>query len=85
MYIMRSDKTNVGEFVEVSYGKVFTYRLTHDVWALNQGYKHEVDVLDGVRYANVKQTVAYVCVDEQADGTAVIEKWNIKQHRLYNQ
>jgi hypothetical protein len=84
MYIMRSDKTNGGEFVEQTHGEVFTYRLTHDVWALNQGYKHEVDVLDGVRYANVKQTVAYVCVDEDADSTAVIEKWNIKQHKLYN-
>ena len=35
------------------------------------------------RFALVKGTVAYVVVDESDDGSAVIEKWNIKGHRKY--
>jgi hypothetical protein len=38
---------------------------------------------DSVRYATVAKTVAYVCVDEDADGNFVIEKWKIKQHKEY--
>lgn len=38
----------------------------------------------GWRHALVKKTVAYVVVNERDDGTAVIQKWNIKGMRNYN-
>lgn len=38
----------------------------------------------GWRYALVKKTVAYIVVDEDDSGRAVIEKWSIKGHRFYN-
>lgn len=41
-------------------------------------------VADGTsRFARVLKTVAYVVVDENADGTPVVEKWAIKGHTLY--
>ena len=79
----RFDKQNTGEFVEVQYGKGFTYRETSNEWALENGLKHEIDVLDGVRFANVMVTVAYVAVDEGPEGKAILEKWNIRKNRVY--
>lgn len=35
------------------------------------------------RFAKVLKTVAYVVVDEAADGSPVVEKWAIKSHREY--
>ena len=35
------------------------------------------------RYAKVLKTVAYVVVDEAADGAPVVEKWNLKTHKVY--
>ena len=37
----------------------------------------------GFRYANVKQTVVYICTDEDDNGP-IVEKWNIKQNKKYN-
>ena len=74
-------KDNLGEFVEKDYGKTFTYRK-------NTGYnpynlEHEVDVLDGYRYATVKKTRAYVVVDEDTEGNPVFETWVLKKHTVY--
>ena len=38
----------------------------------------------GFRYAKVLQTVAWIVVDEDENGDAVYEKWEIKQHRNYD-
>ena len=46
---------------------------------------HEVDVLDGVRFARVLKTVAYVCVDEDEYSKAVFQIWKIKKHNKYNE
>jgi hypothetical protein len=37
-----------------------------------------------VRLAKVLKTVAYIVVDEDADGNPVVEKWHIKNHRIYD-
>ena len=79
----RHHPDNLGEFKEKSHGKIFSYKPTKDQWALNNGFKHEVDVLDGVRFANVLATVVHVCVDEDASGKPVTEKRFISQHRKY--
>jgi len=36
------------------------------------------------RYAKILKTVAYVVIDENADGTPVVEKWNIKKFKNYD-
>jgi len=36
------------------------------------------------RLAKVLTTVAYIVVDEDADGEPVVEKWRIKKHRHYD-
>ena len=74
---------NEGEFQECDFGKYFTYKETNDAWAISQGCTHEVDVLDGVRFARVLKTVAHVCVDEDAEGKAVFQIWKIKKHIKY--
>ena len=74
---------NIGEFVEKDYGKTFTYREVESDYN-PYDMPHVIDVLDGTRYAQVLKTVAYVVVDEDAEGNAVIERWEIKQHRVYN-
>jgi uncharacterized protein YggL (DUF469 family) len=79
------NKLNIGEFQEVGYNQYFTYRKTDAEYAVKHGLTHEIDVLDGIRYATVKKTVVYVATDEDEDGKPVIEKWNIKNHLVYNQ
>jgi hypothetical protein len=74
---------NTGEFQEKEYGKHFTYRKTDNLWAIEHGFMHEVDVLDGVRFARVMKTVAYVCTDEDEYGKPVHQIWQIKNHKLY--
>jgi hypothetical protein len=45
---------------------------------------HQLFMSDGsVRAANIKQTVAYVAIDEDAEGRPVLERWPLKQHRHY--
>lgn len=75
---------NIGEFVEVDHGCNFTYRGITDNDYNPYKLPHMVDVLDGIRFATVKKTVAYVCVDEDAQGKPVMEKWVIKKHRIYS-
>lgn len=48
-------------------------------------FPHIVYVGNGeTRLAKVLKTVAYVVVDEAADGSPVIEKWPLRSHRPYN-
>lgn len=82
--MMTMRELNVGEFQECDYGLYFTYRKTDNLWAIEQGYMHEIDVGDcQVRFARVLKTVAYVCTDEDAFGKAIFEIWKIKKHTLY--
>ena len=48
-------------------------------WANSQGYNFDLKLSFGEsRYAKIKKTVAYVCVDEDAAGNAVVQKWQCK-------
>ena len=83
-------KNPVGVFVEKEAGNSFEYSLNDDPYnGLNEDFPHKVWVGggqindSGYRYANVKKTVAYVCVDEDDHGMPIIEKWYIKNHREY--
>ena len=64
----------VGGAVLSYFGKEFP----HKVWVTNASSDDR-----GYRYATVKKTVAYVVIDEDDNGEPVIEKWNIKGHRIY--
>lgn len=80
----RYNPENIGEFIECDTGNNFTYKETKDVWALEHGLTHEIDLLnDIVAFAKIKRTVVYVCVDEDEDGSAVLEKWKIKKHIVF--
>ena len=78
----------VGRFVEREVGNYFEYSLNDDDFDFCKDFTHKVWVGglvndQGYRYANVKKTVAYVCVDEDDYGQPVVEKWNIKQNVAY--
>ena len=67
-----------GHFQEVDFGKDFSFRKTTNPWALSQGLEYEIDVLDGIRFCKLLKTVAYVCIDEDSEGKAILDKWKIK-------
>jgi hypothetical protein len=80
----RFNSFNSGEFYECDFDKNFTYRETKNEWALSHGLKHEIDCgVDLIRFANIRKTVANVCVDEASNGTPVTEKWYIKKHVVF--
>jgi hypothetical protein len=84
MIVITLKEINIGEFQECEYGNYFTYRKTNNLWAIEQGFSHEIDVGDcQVRFARVLKTVAYVCTDEDASGKAIFQIWKIKKHNLY--
>lgn len=72
-----------GTFTHAETGKHFTYVPTTDEWALSMGLLDTIDVLDGVRFAKVLKTVAYVAVDEAEDGSVVFEKWPLRSHTTW--
>ena len=77
----------IGNFIEKDYGLYFEY--SNNTTDLFPDYPHLVWVGDTIgagwcfRYANVKQTVAYICTNEDDNGP-IVEKWNIKQNKKYN-
>ena len=75
------DEKECGNYFEFSHNDDdldFAKEFPHKVWVTNESnYDH------GYRYATVKKTVAYVVVDEDDNGDPVVEKWNIKGHRVY--
>ena len=52
-----------------------------DGWAAE--YPDRIFVRDGDRAARVLKTVAYVVIDEDADGEPIVEKWPLASNRAY--
>ena len=82
----RGDASILGGFYEKERGNWFEFSRNNDDFDFAQGYPHKVWVTtprqgidSGYRYATVKKTVAYVVVDEDANGP-VVEKWELKQN-----
>lgn len=75
---------SLGAFTEKDHGHRFEYVAESNPIFGNE-YPHRLYVGHNgeTRYANVKKTVAYVVVDEEADGSPVVEKWFIKNHVIY--
>jgi len=76
----------LGEFVEKEVGNYFHYSENPDSFAFCEDFPHVVWV-GGLgqqyRYAEVKKTVVYICVDEDEFGLPVVEKWFIKNRKEY--
>ena len=81
----------IGCFTEKDCGYCFEYSLNteQDEYSKSivENYPHKVWVGgtindQGWRYANVKQTVAYVIVDEDDNGP-IVERWFIKKNQKY--
>lgn len=66
-------------FKELEVGNYFNCKPTTDAWALQNGLTHEYENNHGgICFVRPLKTVAYVAVDESAEGTAVLEKWRIR-------
>tara|TARA_B110000977_G_C10802265_1_gene386771 strand:- start:86 stop:346 length:261 start_codon:yes stop_codon:yes gene_type:complete len=74
----------LGEFTEKEHNNYFQYSENPDDFEWCTEFPHIVWVGDHkTRYANVKKTVAYVCVDEDEYGRPVVEKWLLKKNVQY--
>jgi len=78
--------TILGSFEHKETGAFFEYSV-NDEQIIHEGFNEFVWVNDVIgwpkRYAKVLKTVAYVITDEDEFGNPVIEKWPIKNHRIY--
>jgi hypothetical protein len=72
-----------GEFYLPETRKYFTFRPTDNPWAAQHDLIHEIDVLDGVRFGIVRKGVAYIAIDEDANGYPVLERWTITKRKTY--
>lgn len=69
-----------GSFKEKEFGKYFEFRPTSNPWAMSQGLEFEIALTNGeIRFAKILKTVAYVAIDEDVDGSAILQKWTIKK------
>ena len=80
--MIRYNDSALGEFMNEN-KNWYTYAPNTNPWAIEHGLTHEIDVLDGKRSAIVKKTVVIVAVDENGDGTPVIEKWKLNKHNIF--
>ena len=78
---------NAGEFRERSAGFFHWYadatESEHGGWVRLYNLPHLIETSDGYRLARVLKTVAYIAIDEDAEGRPVLEKWHIGSHRRY--
>lgn len=80
----------LGQFREKEFGKLFEYVERNpddgfEKFACPTKFPHMIYVgpHQERRFANVKQTVAYIVTDEDDFG-AIAEKWEIKSHKKYD-
>lgn len=78
----RQYERDAGVFFVPDSQRWFRFRPNVDAWGLQHELIHQVDVGDGVRSAIVRKTVAYVAVDEDANGYPVLERWTITKRRI---
>lgn len=75
----------LGCFREAEQNRYFEYAIRPDEGIdFAPDCPHIVYVLDGFRYAKVLKTVAWIAVGENDDGSPVLEKWAIREHRHYD-
>ncbi len=73
----------LGQFRNAETGVTFEYSLAPNK-PFGDEYCCAVWLAGGhFRYAKVLRTVAYVVVDENANGTPAVERWEIRSHKEY--
>ena len=77
------DKNPTGAFQEKEYRQWFTYRPTLNNWGTDNGLMYEIDVLNGIRFAKILKTIAYVAIDEDENGLPILERWEFVRHEKY--
>lgn len=79
------DGSIIGSFYHKETDVFFEYSTNTEDMTTSWEFPHKIWVLNGTafRYARVLKTVAYIAVDEDDTGRPVVEKWNIKQNRVY--
>jgi hypothetical protein len=84
-YFDIGDSSILGCFTEKDYGNLFEFSVNDepDYYVKREDYPHKVWVGDGWRYGRVLKTVAYIVVDENADGSPEVEKWETKNYNSY--
>ena len=46
---------------------------------------YEIDVLNGIRFAKILKTIAYVAIDEDENGLPILERWEFVKHEKYQE
>jgi|TARA_R110000822_G_scaffold48453_4_gene127606 hypothetical protein len=81
-YFEYSNNPDIEEYYSCSLdengGTPAYWRLPHLVWVGDTAGGGS-----GYRYATVKKTVAYIVTDEDEHGAPVIEKWQLKNNKVY--
>lgn len=91
-----AEKT-IGRFIEKDTGNYFEYSLNDEMTLAppahggkNMNFPHIVWVggkgvagMSGYRYAKVGKTVVHIITDEDENGWAVVQKWQIKNNVEY--
>lgn len=63
----------------------FEYRACQNKWGIDNGFIYEIAMSDNsTRCANIKKTVAHVCIDEDSEGKPITETWKLKKHNIFN-
>ncbi len=73
----------LGSFTEKDARGRHEYSANTDEMTSAWDFPHVLHTFDGIRYARILKTVAYICVDEDKYGNPVVEKWGITSHRQY--
>lgn len=68
----------MNEFVRIGTRTRYRFDVNSDAAMLAVGYRHEIYTQEGVLFANVMKSVAYVAVGYDAAGNIVLEKWRIR-------
>jgi len=75
----------LGSFRGADFGAYFEYAVRPaDGIEFAPDLPHIVYTIDGYRYAKVLKTVAWVAAHVQGQDDPVLQKWAIKEHRVYD-
>jgi len=78
---MKSFSNQQVTFVEAEFKNEFycTPIEANETWAIEQGATHKwINKYGDFRFLTIGTTIAFMIVDEDANGNAVKEKWSIK-------
>lgn len=70
-----------GEFYLPETKRWFTFKPNTDPWAIRHNLIHEIHVGNVTRSGIVRQSVAYIAVDEDKYGNPVLERWSITKRK----